>query len=566
MVVRMKFSELKYERIDYQQTADSLTALLDSLEKENDSDRFIAIFKEIEAINTHVFTQASLAQVRHTINTADEFYEKENDFWDETAPLLQVFSSRQAEICLKFTDRQSLLKYIPETYFKLAECELKSFDEKIVPLLQQENKLASEYGKLKAGAQIKFEGKTYNLSTIIPLTRSDDRETRRKAYDAKMNFYKENQDKFDDIYDQLVKVRDKIARELGYSSFVELGYYRMNRLDYNQDMVANYRRQILEDIVPLVGRLSERQAARLGLEKLAYYDVSYKFKTGNAKPKGSAADLVKAAVNMYHQMSEQTGEFIDVMNDNELWDLVSRDGKEMGGYTTSLDEYKVPFVFANFNGTSGDIEVLTHEVGHAFQYYMSKDVPVVQWPTMESCEIHSMSMEFFAYPWVKDFFKEDTDKYIFTHFTGTLEFLPYGVLVDHFQHEVYNHPEMSKAERKECWRRLEKMYMPFRNYDGCDILEEGCWWYQQGHIYESPFYYIDYTLAQVCALQFWARNNRRDPKTFEDYLNICSVGGAKSFTEIAKLANLKVPFEDGCVKEVLSEAEAFLATIDDCAL
>lgn len=383
-----------------------------------------------------------------------------------------------------------------------------------------------------------------------------------------MKFYLDNEQEFDRIFDELVKVRNQMAKQLGYETFTELGYLRMNRFDYNQKMVANYRKQILADLVPLNNELYKRQTKRLGLDKLEYYDFVYEFSTGNPTPKKDAAGLVDAAVNMYHQMHKKTGEFIDIMKEKELWDLLSKDGKEMGGYCTSFSDYKVPFIFANFNGTSGDVDVLTHEAGHAFQYYMSKDIPIedCQWPTMESAEIHSMSMEFFAYPWMKDFFGEDTEKYYFSHLTGTLTFLPYGVLVDHFQHEIYNNPEMTPAERKTVWKKLEKMYRPERDYTGCEILERGAFWFQQGHIFQMPFYYIDYTLAQICALQFWSRTRQNDKKAFDDYLHLCSLGGTLSFTNLVKEAGLIVPFEDGCVSSVVKQAREYLNNIDDTKL
>ncbi len=564
----MKFADLKYERINLEETSAQLTELLDQFEAAKNTDQFLEIFKEIEKIDCHVETMETLSTIRHSINTLDEFYNTEEEWWNDNSPKLQAFSTRLAKIVLDFEDRDGLLSYIPETYFQLAQCNIKSFDEKCIPLMIEENKLSTEYEKLKASAQIELDGKIYNLASIWPLCESDDRDLRKRAYDAKMKFYEDNEAEFDRIYDEMVKVRTEMARQMGYENYVELGYYRMCRLDYNQEMVANYRRQVKEDIVPIVNKLAERQRKRLGLDDLTYYDFSYQFANGNPKPKGSTEELVAAAVKMYHEMSPQTGEFIDIMNDNELWDLVSRDGKELGGYCASIDEYKVPFIFSNFNGTADDVDTLTHEAGHAFMYYCAQDIPVTNcvWPTMESAEIHSMSMEFFAYPWMEDFFKEDTQKYYFSHLSGAIKFLPYGVLVDHFQHEVYNHPEMSPAERKACWRQLEKEYMPSKKYEGCDILERGCWWYQQGHIFSSPFYYIDYTLAQVCALQFWARMQEKDPNAFSDYLHLCSLGGTLSFTKLVKEANLIVPFEDGCLKDIAVEAEKFLDSFDDSTM
>ena len=564
----MKFTEMKYERPDFKTVSGQYEVLLKDLEQAADAKSFAKTFRKIDDLHSQIMTMSTLCEIRHSINTKDEFYDRENDYWDETHPLYAVYENRLSKICLSCPFREGLYEYIPKTYFQLAECNLKSFSEEIVPLLQQENKLASEYGKLKASAQIEYDGQIYNLSTISTKAEDTDRNVRKGAMDAKLNFYAEHEAEFDRIYDGLVKVRTQIAKALGYESFTELAYQRMTRLDYDREMVANYRRQILEDIVPSVCELYKRQAKRLGTDTVAYYDKAMDFADGNPTPKGSYEDNIAAARTMYHEMSAETGEFIDVMIDNELWDLKSRDGKQMGGYCTSIPEYKVPFIFANFNGTSGDVDVLTHEAGHAFQYYMARSIPVLdlQWPTMESAEIASMSMEFNAWPWAHLFFKEDTEKYQFHHLSGTLKFLPYGVLVDHFQHEIYDHPEWTPDERKQCWRKLEQQYEPYKDYTGAPILEKGCWWYQQGHIFESPFYYIDYTLAQVCALQFWARNHRQDPEAWNDYVALCRLGGTKPFTELVRSANLKVPFEDGCLKEVVTEINDYLDHIDDTAL
>ena len=516
----MLFKDMKYERPEYEQVKKEYTAYLEQLRNASNKEQFLKVFFELEKLRSSLATMSTLCSIRHSINTKDEFYDRENDYWDEYGPLYSVFDAELSKICVVCPFKEELYEEIPETFFELAECQIRSFDEKIVPLLQQENKLTSEYGKLKASAQIPYDGKIYNLSTIRPLTLSLDRKVRKEANDAMLKFYSDNESEFDRIYDELVKLRDKIAHELGYPSFIELAYQRMTRLDYNAEMVANYRKQILEDLVPAATRLYERQAKRLGVKTIAYYDESLEFLNGNPTPKGSYEELIEAARKMYHEMSPETAEFIDTMIEGDLWDLKSRDGKEMGGYCTSIPDYHVPFIFANFNGTSGDVDVLTHEAGHAFQFYMSRNIKVsdLQWPTMESAEIDSMSMEFNAWPWMNLFFKEDEAKYKYLHLGGAVKFLPYGVLVDHFQHEIYANPTWSPDERKACWRRLEKLYLPYKDYSESEILEKGTWWYRQGHIFESPFYYIDYTLAQVCALQFWVRNYNKDPEAWHDYI------------------------------------------------
>lgn len=564
----MKFNEMKYERPDMNAYEKQMTERLDSLEKAKNADEFMPIFKEINRMRCHLQTMVQLVQIRHTVNTADPFYDTEHTYWDETLPSCQKLENRFVRICIHADFRQDLLKSIPETFFQLGECAIRSFDPKIVPLMVEENKLCSEYGKLKASAEIPFHGETLNLSEIAAKTIDKDRSVRKEAMDAKMAFFAEHQNDFDRIYDSLVHVRDRMAKELGYPNYVTLAYYRMNRLDYNADMVAEYRRQVLKYFTPASSEIYEKQKKRLGYDQLAYYDLAYEFKDGNATPKGNSEQLIQDAIRMYHEMSPETGEFIDLMNQNELWDLISRPNKEMGGYTTELPDYKCPFIFSNFNGTSGDVDVLTHEAGHAFQSYMSRniDIPDISFPTMESCEIHSMSMEFFAYPWMNSFFGDEADKYRYSHLCGTITFLPYGVLVDHFQQSVYENPDWTPAQRNQEWRRLEKMYQPYKNYDGCEILEEGGWWYQQNHIFQSPFYYIDYTLAQVCAQQFLIRMKKKDPDTWKDYLHLCTLGGTESFTSLVKEAGLKIPFDPECIPEVSRQLKEYLDETDDTKL
>lgn len=564
----MNFNDMKYVRPNYDEVSAKYNNLLDQLDQSTNSKDFLKLFYEINEIKIEIETMQTLSSIRHSIDTSDKFYNEENDYWDEISPKYQVLSSRLSSITINKPFREDLMKDIPETFFKLAEFQLKSFDKKIVEDLIEENKLSSEYDKIKASAQIEFDGEILNLAQFGPKFESHDRNIRKKAYNKYTEFYKKHDKEIGDIYDKLVKVRDRIAKKLGYENFIELGYYRMNRFDYNEKMVEGYRKQILEEITPLATKIYNKQAKRLGLDKLEYYDFKYAFITGNATPKGSYDELIKSCKTMYHEMSEETKEFIDVLINNDLWDLKSKPNKALGGYCTSILKYKVPFIFANFNGTSGDVDVLTHEAGHAFQAYMSKDIKVPEcvWPTYESCEIHSMSMEFFAHPWMKGFFKEDTEKYYFSHLSGALTFLPYGVLVDHFQHEVYKNPNWTNEERKECFRKLEKQYLPFKNYEGCDFYEEGGFWYQQGHIFGSPFYYIDYTLAQVCALQFLKKIKEDYQAAWNDYLHLCKLGGTKTFLNLVKEANLISPFEEGCIKSVVSTIDEYLDNIDDTKL
>lgn len=452
--------------------------------------------------------------------------------------------------------------------FNLADLEIKAFSPEIIPLLQKENKLSSQYARLVASAEVAFQGNTYTLAQLDPFTEQRNRSIRKEAMSAYTGFFKENQEKFDSIYDDLVKVRHKIAVTLGYNNFVELGYVRMLRIDYNAEMVEAYRKQIRDFIVPLATKLYKKQEKRIGVEELKFHDEAFLFASGNAAPKGSPKWIIENGKEMYEALSEETKEFFQFMLDRDLMDLEAKKGKEAGGYCAYIVDYQSPYIFANFNGTSADIDVLTHEAGHAFQGYSSRkhDIPEYTEPTHEAAEIHSMSMEFFTWPWMNLFFKEDTLKYKYTHITEALKFLPYGAAVDEFQHLVYENPEWTQEERNKAWKMLEETYLPHREFDGNAYLESGRFWQRQGHIYEDPFYYIDYTLAQICAFQFWKRAREDRETAWEDYLHLCRLGGAKSFLELVEEAGLDSPFDAGTVKTVVDAIEKWLNDVDDTKL
>ena len=564
----MDFQQFEYVRPDMKEMEVTFNELLVQFSTAETFETQDLMMAEINKLRNEFESMMQIVYIRHTIDTNNEFYKEEQDFFDEVDPLYQGFVNRYYDALTKSSYRTELEKKWGKQLFAMAELSQKTFSPEVVEDLQLENKLSSEYTKLIASAKIDFEGEERNLSQLVPFQLATDREMRKNAMEAKYKFFSENEEKIDNIYDKLVKVRTIIAQKLGFSNFVELGYARMNRIDYNGEMVANFRKQVKDFIVPVACELKERQRARIGVDELKYYDDRFSFKTGNAAPKGDPEWIVANGEKMYRELSQETDEFFTFMREKQLLDLLSKKGKAGGGYCTYVEKYGSPFIFANFNGTSGDIDVLTHEVGHAFQVFLSRGfaVPEYQFPTYEACEIHSMSMEFFCWPWMELFFKEDTAKYKFDHLSDGLLFIPYGVAVDEFQHFVYENPNITPEERKRGWREIEKSYLPHRNYDENEYLERGGFWHQQGHIFNSPFYYIDYTLAQICAFQFWKRTNEDQEGAWADYVHLCKQGGSQSFTELVAVANLISPFKDGCVESVIGEIKGWLNGVDDSRL
>jgi len=564
----MKFKEFTYKRPDLLDLEAKFSDLLAKFNLAEDFEQQDALMVEVNKLRNEFETMEQLVIIRHTIDTNDFFYEEEQDYFDEGTPIYQGLISRYYRSLVNSKFRQTLEEKWGKQLFTKADLTLQTFAPEIIQDLQRENKLSSEYTKLIASAKIMFEGEERNLPGLVPFQLSTDQVMRKRANEAKYAFFTANEVKLDEIYDGLVKVRAGMAEKLGFANFIELGYARMLRSDYTPAMVADFRKQVLDSIVPVASKLRDRQRRRLGSVNLPYYDEKFNFQTGNAKPKGDPEWIVNNGQSMYNELSAETGKFFKTMVDNELMDLVTKKGKAGGGYCTYISNYQVPFIFSNFNGTSGDIDVLTHEAGHAFQVYCSKDyqIPEYHWPTFEACEIHSMSMEFLTWPWMEHFFKADTAKYKFTHLSEALLFIPYGVTVDEFQHFVYAHPEASPQERKVAWREIEKKYLPHRDYEDNDYLERGGYWHQQGHIFGDPFYYIDYTLAQICAFQFWIRSRENRDSAWLDYLRLCKAGGSKSFLELVELAKLVSPFENGCIASVTKVIEDWLDGVDDSKL
>lgn len=562
------FNDYKYERPAISKLKKEYEILLKNFTSARTYEEQSKVINKINAISSDYSTQSNLAYIRSSIDTNDEFYQSERDYFDEIGPQYQELETAYYKELVATPFRKELEEKWGTQLFALADNTIKSFSPEIIPLLQRENKLSSDYSKLVASAQIEFDGQSRTLAQMGPYAESTDREVRKAASNAVVSFYSENGPQFDEIYDELVKLRHEIATTLGFENFVELGYIRMNRIDYDATMVKEFRNQVRDSIVPLANELYKRQAARIGVDTLKFYDQSLNFLTGNATPQGSSEWIIENGKIMYKELSNETDEFFQFMIDQDLMDVEAKKGKEAGGYCTFIDNYDSPFIFSNFNGTSGDIDVLTHEAGHAFQVYSSRKIgiPEYMWPTSEAAEIHSMSMEFFTWPWMELFFKEQTDKYKFSHLSGALLFLPYGVAVDEFQHIVYENPEMTPAERNSAWKKIEEIYLPNRDYDGVGYLEAGGVWQRQIHIYSDPFYYIDYALAQICAFQFWKRSQEDSEAAWKDYLHLCTLGGSKSFTKLVKEANLISPFEDGCVESVIDTIEDWLNSIDDKTL
>lgn len=562
----MKFSEMPYKRPELEELKKQMEVLIGELKGAESFQKAMDTFMKMETLEKSIETQHSLAHIRYDINTKDAFYEEEVKFWNGALPQLQEYQQKWTKVMLESAFRPQFEKEFGNVLFLNAEISLKTFSPDIIPELQKENDLCQEYTKLIASAQIPFEGKTYTLSQLTPFKTDSDDARRLAAWKAEGAWYKEHQDKLDSIYDELVKLRDAMGRKLGFDGYTQLGYYRMQRNCYDKNDVEKFRESVVKYLVPVASEVYKKQAARLSKEyPMSFADNALAFRSGNARPAGTPDDILMQGRKFYDELSPETSAFFRTMLEGELLDVLSTEGKAGGGYCTRLPDYQVPFIFANFNGTQHDVEVVTHEAGHAFAAWLNRDrVPLdTVWPSLEACEVHSMSMEFFAWPWAEGFFGADTRKFRYTHLSDALTFIPYGTMVDHFQHIVYEKPQMTPQERHGVWKELLGVYMPWMRLDGeIPFYAEGEGWQRQHHIYTRPFYYIDYCLAQTVSLQFWARIQKDSQDAWKHYMAYAKQGGSAVFTDLLKNAELVSPFEESCLKEVCAAAREWLDAYD----
>lgn len=560
----MKFDEFEYKRIDIKEIRKTIQKLIEDFNKVDSFEEQCNIICKINTIRNDFKSMQVLAQLRKNLGIDKGFYCKEIDYYDEAEPILENLVSDFYRVLTTSKYEERLRNKYGNKLFDLANMKTNCVSEEILEELQEEKRLVTEYVNLCESIKITYEGKEYGLWDFDPLICSQDRKTRKSAYEAQTELYMKHEEELQKLFDRFVKLRHKMALKMGYKNFVEMGYTRMNRIGYDKEMVANFRNQVLEYVVPLNTELIKRQGKRLRVAPIKYYDETVFFMDGNPKVKGNSKFVIDKLQKMYEQLSNETDEFFKYIASRNLIDIEDRTDKEEGGFCEYTPTYKAPFIYTKYNGTIESFNEVAHELGHAFQNYLCKsyDIPEYIMATEDIAEIHSMSMEFLIEPWLVEFFGEDTNKYKFSHMCSALFLLAYIAAVDEFQHVIYEKPEAAYEDRNSIWREIEKKYIPFRNYEDNEYLEKGAYWLRQSHIFWGPFYYIDYGLAQVVAFDFWskARNNREE--AWKDYVNLCKAGGTLSLAEILKVGNVKNIFKSGSIAGVVKDIEKWVLDVE----
>jgi M3 family oligoendopeptidase len=555
----VNFADIKLETPQLESIEAEYRTINTALDNATTQTELVAALQQWENLRRRLESWTSLTSLNFSQDTRNEAYKQAQEYSDELQPKLTALAISMKRKLIASPQRKNLEAIVGLQAFSLWETDITTFEPIIEADLVKESKLINRYVELLASAAIDFQNETVNLSGIRKYSESSDRNTRYAAEKARWNFFSENQAQLDLIYDELVKLRHQMAQKLGYENYIGLGYQRMQRIDYKEADVTRYRDEVVKEVVPLASQIIAKKAAQLNLDEVYFWDESVFDLQGNPQPKGDRDWMLRQAQQMFDAMHSELGDFFQMMVNKNLLDLDTRTGKAGGGFCTSFPSYGVPYIFANFNGTKGDVEVFTHEMGHAFQCWQSRNLSLdYLWPTLESCEIHSMSLEFLTWSQMDKFFGSDADRFRQIHLAQSLLFLPYGCAVDHFQHLVYANPDATPQERNEMWQQMETRYLPWRKYGDLEYPTLGGLWQEKQHIYCVPFYYIDYTLALCCAMQFWVKGTSNYEQTLAEYIALCQLGGKAPFQELVRSANLVSPFQPGCLKTVVDRAREFL--------
>lgn len=522
---------------------------------------------QFEKLNRHRLAYQATeneARILYFRDTENVEYNNQYAFFQEIEPRWLRMTGEYYREILDAKFREQLENKWGKQLFKIAEIRLKTYSDEVQENIQKENRLVSEYQQLLGKAVISFNGNELRLSSLAPYLGSSDREVRKAAFEAKSAYFKQHASDFDRILDKLVETRNQMAKTLGYSSFKGLGYDRMHRTGHTPDDLIQYRKQVKNHGVPFVSALKKKQLNRIGVSKLKYYDESYFFANGAPTPKWTQKEILKIYQTIFHKLSTETGAFFEELMNKGNVDVESRTNKMGGAFSSYYGLDIASFIFANFNDTSNDIRVFAHEAGHAFQFFMSRhsNIPEYIIP-YDSCEVFSFTMERFVWPWMELFFGEDTQKYQFSNLTEAFVYMPFASVVDEFEHFLYDFPNATIRARKQKWKELENDYLPERDYDGDEFLEQGTGFYEIGHLFISPFYYMDYDLAHFAAVQLWLIKEDHPETAWDSFLEMCKQGGRLSYPELLKSAKLDSPFENGSMEKLLEKVKSWINLVDD---
>lgn len=544
----------------------------DLLERKlSSSDCLESLISDSSNLAEHISETGALLYINMTCDTEDE--RKKNSFLsfvENVRPKLSKFSD---ELNRRIIDHKSIAD-LPTRYdlmIRGIKSDIEIFREENIPLGVEQTKLVTKAQGITGAMTVVFEGKERTFPEMRGFLESNDRIQRENAWKSMVKRWMENSEELSDIFDELISIRHKIALNSGFKSYTDYMFRAMHRFDYTVEDCLTFHESIEQVCMPIVKKINSERIASFDLKILSPWDVNEKSGSGPdiagknpLRPFDNVDEMVTKLSELFHNMSNDLGTKFDKLVEMDTLDLETRKGKAPGGYQYYLEKSRIPFIFMNAAGLQGDLETMIHESGHAFHSLYCGHLDLIDerdYP-IEFAEVASMSMELLTQPNWNIFYEkqEDANRAKISHLEGVVFLLPWIATIDAFQHWIYANPGHTREERKIQWISLRERFGSEMNWEDHEDFRELSW-QQQGHLFGVPFYYVEYGIAQLGALQLWQTHRKNPEKALKDYSNAMELGNTKTLPDLFAAAELKLGFDEKHLQSLIGEVEVAMSEI-----
>ena len=515
-------------------------------------ERWVLDWSELSAALDEESSKRYIAMTCHTDNAeAEKAY---LHFVEHIEPAQKPRQFKLEQLYLEQPARQQLPKQRYDVFDKYTQVHVELFREENVPLETEEAKLSQQYQKLSGSLTVNFRGEEKTLVQMGRYLEEPDRALREEAWTLVAKCRLQEVEKFEEIFDQLVRIREQIAKNAGFSNYRDYAFRARARFDYTAKDCYDFHNAIEREVMPLVRNLQTKRREDLQLPALRPWDLAVDPQNQPPlRPFDQVETMVDRTQQIFDKLDGDLSKGFRLMNDLKLLDLANRKGKAPGGYQSTLSESRLPFIFMNAVGVQRDVETILHEAGHAFHALATREEDIYPYrhAPIEFCEVASMSMELLGNEFIDAFYNPaDANRARRDHLEGIIEIFPWIATVDAFQHWIYTNPGHTRAQRSAAWIDLMNRFGGDVDWSGFEDVRANLW-HRQLHIYLHPFYYIEYGIAQLGALQVWANSKRDRAAALRDYQKALKLGGSRPLPELFQSAGCKFDFSAGTVKPLM---------------
>ena len=517
--------------------------LEEQLDTSSSAENLEQVILNWEELSAAIAEEGSKRYIAMTCQTEDKDAEKAYlEFVEKIEPEEKKCNFLLSKKLTKHPQCKDLKNQRYEVFLRDTALQVELFRSENVTLETETSKLGQKYQKIIGGLTVHFEGKEQTLIQMSRHLEGTERNYRQKAWELVANRRLEESEKIDSHIDDLAKLRNQISENAGFSNYRDYAHKRLGRFDYSPDDCISFQNAIEEEMVPLLRELQDERIQELNINELKPWDTATDPKgRPPLEPFEKVSDLIECSQSIFNQVDGNLSDWFQTMQDLDLLDLANRKGKAPGGYQCSLDESRLPFIFMNSVGVQRDVETLLHEAGHAFHSMASQNEPLHSYrhAPIEFCEVASMAMELLGSEFLEEFYNsEEARRARINHLEGIVFVFPWIATVDAFQHWLYLNPDHSIEDRDKAWSNLIDRFggnVDWTHYE----LAKAKLWHKQLHIFLHPFYYVEYGIAQLGALQVWANYKNNKSKALNDYKAALALGGSKPLPELFKRCNIQ---------------------------